>query len=739
MPRYLAIVDSKKLQNLLLSGEIYISPIELKELDSSIPFDYEYFDLIEDNWVMEELSDKIFLILGIKHERDISKGLYASACEIEFLVAINNESKKTLEDLYPGFIFEILDTNFLNKYLDFVVRREASLGAVACAILLGLVEAPEVINNNTLLELVPTIPNDLLIGLVLKAKNIPFYKATYNDRTLLSLVINYQRTLNYPKGDIGYCFDMLEIYHYAKYREDVNEPSQATPSISNNDKYEKLMQIYQNNPDISLANAIELIKKEPVLQPFYNTINNISGHMAYVLFFFTKAKDKINKQGVSWSLISNIGSELTSLEEKEGLAVRLGGYLGFRSLSKVLFESLQLPIFVSYKDNLDYKLENIAENLSENEPNLISPLILTEGENIKDTASFINKFILTSAANDHQEEIDSKTENNGKLNNIDNNDFSLKTPLTITNTTNLEISDGYNDDFDPGFGIPPIFGGDFSDFVFVSPTENNQSKKIQQAQILSFKPLNNLSKNTILQPDDTNSLYSKQAVASFGRDYRVNQILYKQKKFAQYEFASTSGIEEALQFGKNFSALNTNELRYAIKKIIDKESPIRKKLVTKRITQICKKLDIALRKPELARINQEIDFVINKSEYYTDPDNFIVHNKKPIYARDRRYIKNNDKNIAKDLKSPENVSLAEILSSYIIIKRYVNMSFANPIPEDIIKELGLSIYPSSKNYQPTINRIQKIIDDFEHPKQESNFSENNKTEYTENLLSQNSV
>lgn len=717
MSKYLAIIDSYRLANIILSGEVTVSSFEIEEFTDPTPPDYLYTDLLEENWTLNNLSDKIFLMVTVLQERDPERGLSISVSEIDFIQTLTQESQNALSNQYPNFIFETVPNKdtVITRFLDFIVRREASLGAVACRILQGLCEAPTPINAATMLEFVPNLPTDLILGLTLKAKNIPFYKTKYNQRTLLSLVITYTRSQNYPKNDLGYCFDMLEIYHYTKNRADLDEPNMDKIRSASN-LYSSLSELLIGKDDISLSEAIDLIKKEPSLQPFFNTINNLSNGMTYVLFHFIKAKDKISQLGVTRSLINNISFELDTIREKEYFSLLLGGHLGFRCLSATLYHSLELPVTVSPRNNLDFQIERESERIIDSEENSVP-------NQMESFSSSENNFQFQNIQFDRLDEKPVKAQTNTALfvshllGNVRgfSNGIDLSTPLPTDPLALMEAANDKSiigasilddDNFDV-FGIDPLLGDGALDFNFLDTSSDNNDNLFLEEVIQEnkqFLELTTTDKSDESIPSITSSHSSNGA--------RSNKVFlginHKQRKVAHYNIAYLRWFTEALEVNRTFESVTANELRTVISSIIKSEAPIRKDLIDKRIQQIAKNIGIVPKKSDITRINQEIAYVISKFDYTVDDEDFVYRTNKPVFARDRTAIPDDTRQL-KELRSAQYVCRKEIIAAFNIIKDYQNLAFAEPSAYDICVLLGLSENTASKSYKSNCIRIEEVL------------------------------
>src|SRR5574344_106619 len=331
--RFIALIDTIKINYLLAQGEVFVGTKELRELDNALPDSIDYTDLLSDNFTFNHNEDKVFLIIGLIEERDADKGLNVSISEIEYLVALTTEASNILEKRYKSLNFEAIPSFIINNFNSIKIRREASMGVGALRVIMNLEqvnledEEPFFICSDNLLDLVNDIPTEIITGLNLKAQNIPYYETNREDTT----------------------------------------PPNIEKITFRKDIYDALTAIYNEDPELELADiATKLDQKQEIFGKFINLITNLTqGNNFLVPFVYLKALDKISKFGASRSLIMGIASDLSTIAEKENFAMRLGATLGFKKLASVLYNIQNLPIIKGVLD-----LQDVGNGFEVNDSNL---------------------------------------------------------------------------------------------------------------------------------------------------------------------------------------------------------------------------------------------------------------------------------------------------------------------------------------------------------------------------------
>ena len=325
MSRFLAITDSSKIKSLLACGELYLSPRELVEIYSADPYTADYQNLLEDNFNFKKVTDKIFLLISQKEERETDTGMDVCISEIEYIIALNHHAADLLQSKYPILKFNYLNKKYgiLKNFINFVIRRDCSSGIAVMRILFGLTELPVTLNSYNLLDLSTQPDRELLVAKHLINQRISYYQTGLTYRTMLTLVTMYNRTMNYPKEDMGYVFDMLEIFHYVIDRSDRNPPS-AGSSWLKHPIYSSLIRIYEEKPDMVLEEILFKLKSMPVAEKFLHTVSVLSGGRIDLIFIYLKAKKLIDTAKMSRSVIAGFATMCKDTDERELLASWLG-------------------------------------------------------------------------------------------------------------------------------------------------------------------------------------------------------------------------------------------------------------------------------------------------------------------------------------------------------------------------------------------------------------------------------
>lgn len=345
MSRFLAITDSSKIKSLLACGELYLSPRELVEIYSADPYTADYQNLLEDNFNFKKVTDKIFLLISQKEERETDTGMDVCISEIEYIIALNHHAADLLQSKYPILKFNYLNKKYgiLKNFINFVIRRDCSSGIAVMRILFGLTELPVTLNSYNLLDLSTQPDRELLVAKHLINQRISYYQTGLTYRTMLTLVTMYNRTMNYPKEDMGYVFDMLEIFHYVIDRSDRNPPS-AGSSWLKHPIYSSLIRIYEEKPDMVLEEILFKLKSMPVAEKFLHTVSVLSGGRIDLIFIYLKAKKLIDTAKMSRSVIAGFATMCKDTDERELLASWLGCCLGYSRISSRLYASMDLCI-----------------------------------------------------------------------------------------------------------------------------------------------------------------------------------------------------------------------------------------------------------------------------------------------------------------------------------------------------------------------------------------------------------
>ncbi len=378
MQRFLVVTDSYKLQYLLDNAELYVSPKEILEIDTPLPLKNNYLTLLERNSETFNTNDKIFLIVGIS-DRNSHYGLTLAINEIEFLIAFDKQAAAFHKKKFDFLHFEYLPKNIKHDFYTYKLNKNASLGVAAIKILLGLESAPFTLCNESLLDLTPSIPEEILHGLLINAnKRNLYYECPLSLRTFNTLLISYKRTQNYPLTDIGYCFDLLEIYHYSVNRYDITSPNLKDIEYLH-DMYTVLNNIQEKEPNIRLTEIIDKIIDNDKFKKFFETLNAFTNGLALVPFYYLKALKAFgilfhnitssNNKNIgakfSYQHLTSIASELESIAEKKYFSILIGSIIGFRKLSHTLYSRLTLHILQDFQDK-DTNIEN--ETIDENSP-----------------------------------------------------------------------------------------------------------------------------------------------------------------------------------------------------------------------------------------------------------------------------------------------------------------------------------------------------------------------------------
>jgi hypothetical protein len=694
--RFIALIDTIKINYLLAQGEVFVGTKELRELDNALPDSIDYTDLLSDNFTFNHNEDKVFLIIGLIEERDADKGLNVSISEIEYLVALTTEASNILEKRYKSLNFEAIPSFIINNFNSIKIRREASMGVGALRVIMNLEqvnledEEPFFICSDNLLDLVNDIPTEIITGLNLKAQNIPYYETNLVQRTLLALTINYKRTLNYPNSDIGYFFDMLEIFHYVTNREDTTPPNIEKITFRK-DIYDALTAIYNEDPELELADiATKLDQKQEIFGKFINLITNLTqGNNFLVPFVYLKALDKISKFGASRSLIMGIASDLSTIAEKENFAMRLGATLGFKKLASVLYNIQNLPIIKGVLD-----LQDVGNGFEVNDSNL-------SDEDGKDLPLHTESFDVSEVK--HIDYVNNTIEQ--IINTIGHptpNDINSQGAVNdqINKTPDIAISENVNNTI----GITPLLSDSSIDFM----SEFDGNDYSNTATIYNFKLYTSNSINKTINAKHKRKEQNSNCCAKRIKLFD-SSIALKQKKITNYMISNLAGFTQYLEINPNFTATNPKEIQAAITSLIKNEAPINRTLIISRFKYFCKLANPQSRfaRAEKAKVEQELNYVLKNNTNFFVENDFIYKQNSPVYVRFRGYSELN-KALKTELRKAKNISSKEIVATYNLLIQFGNLGLTDPTANEVAAAIGIN--ESAENVSYIENLLKELQD-----------------------------
>ncbi len=654
MSRFLAIIDTLRLQNLINTANIYVGAHELSVLTKPLPETDNYIDLLKENTVYpENYESKVFLIITLKDEREYSSGLFVSISEIEYLVALDNIAQDKLSQSWTAFHFEALPDNFLekNQYEKFIIQKDAKLGSAAAAVLLGTVRPPEILSEEELMKIALPISDGILTGRMLTNHKTPWWHTGLEDRSLMGLVTSYRRNkeFNYPKTDIGYCYDIAEIFHYLINRTDVTSPINNKGNFSK-EILRELEELYQKAPEDEIQDQMEALYHKPHYQKVINVINNLSHGNAQPIFFYFKAVDIIRNKGWQQNAISDLASWFSTPEERLEFASIIGASVGHKVLGTALYKFLVLDIIRDCED-----------------PNTC---IANDTENFPDGELKDDNFL--------------------QVENTDSNEIDASVDEKAEETSNeeelpaLANSDGEDNDS----GLPPVFS---EADIFTSFIDNEQNLVANnpgtEAEIIS------LNQNTVKNNES---------------DLPVEPVT-NQKRIRNYRLTNLDAFKQLLDENKNFMVIDDNAINNCISLIIETEAPIKKELIVARLKLVCRRSKVSFRKDkELARTENLISEIIKNEQLRTDKEGFIYAPKRLAFVRSRKDSQN-DETVMNSLKQAKNISVAEILAAFYILKKGIGtLGIDNCTPLDIMEILGLPTKGSGVD--ESFARIKDVID-----------------------------
>src|SRR5574344_1006981 len=655
--RFIALIDTIKINYLLAQGEVFVGTKELRELDNALPDSIDYTDLLSDNFTFNHNEDKVFLIIGLIEERDADKGLNVSISEIEYLVALTTEASNILEKRYKSLNFEAIPSFIINNFNSIKIRREASMGVGALRVIMNLEqvnledEEPFFICSDNLLDLVNDIPTEIITGLNLKAQNIPYYETNREDTT----------------------------------------PPNIEKITFRKDIYDALTAIYNEDPELELADiATKLDQKQEIFGKFINLITNLTqGNNFLVPFVYLKALDKISKFGASRSLIMGIASDLSTIAEKENFAMRLGATLGFKKLASVLYNIQNLPIIKGVLD-----LQDVGNGFEVNDSNL-------SDEDGKDLPLHTESFDVSEVK--HIDYVNNTIEQ--IINTIGHptpNDINSPGAVNdqINKTPDIAISENVNNTI----GITPLLSDSSIDFM----SEFDGNDYSNTATIYNFKLYTSNSINKTINAKHKRKEQNSNCCAKRIKLFD-SSIALKQKKITNYMISNLAGFTQYLEINPNFTATNPKEIQAAITSLIKNEAPINRTLIISRFKYFCKLANPQSRfaRAEKAKVEQELNYVLKNNTNFFVENDFIYKQNSPVYVRFRGYSELN-KALKTELRKAKNISSKEIVATYNLLIQFGNLGLTDPTANEVAAAIGIN--ESAENVSYIENLLKELQD-----------------------------
>ncbi len=639
MSRYLAITNSDRLRELLDCGEIYLSPREIDEISTADPYAADYQELLEANFSFTRADEKVFLLISLLEERDAEDGLDVSVSEIEFLIALNRQGAALLKERYPLLKFGFLSKRMgvIENFVNYIIRRKCAAGIACMRALFGLCRLPVTLNSYNLLDLSGDPRRELVVARHLKLKNIPYHATNFASRTLLTMMSLYRRTLDYPAGDIGYVFDMLEIYHYAAERSDRAAPRADAPWLRNA-VYRRLEEICRENPALQLEEIVYRIADLPECKNFLRTLKALSGEEPYILFIYLKAVGIIAAHGLDRSIAARVGALCRDAGERESLASWLGSLFSENHIIPAVYELADAHIFEdSRAETLPGPGDEIIRSFEEyrEEPEPAGPAGSGDAAPPAEAARAAPAPAAPSgsaspatpgetaakppAPQPPGTELPAANDENGAPAGREGPGESAgggRVRLTGSDLANISFTSPDGDDF----GIGSIMPEGFFDFYLDRPGSAEPAPA--EAGAPGFELI---------------SLFGgsgEAAAGAFGEPPGVTVCLGQRRPDA-YVYAYLDGFVQALTVRPDFSALSTDEIDTAVAAVITAEAPVSKKCVVKRVASICRRTRASFSLTHRYRLLREITHMIEKMRCAVDAEDFIYLPGMQVRARRR--------------------------------------------------------------------------------------------------------
>ncbi len=708
--RYLAFIDSDKLHDLFCRACVVASKSEYKVITGQLADVIEYNTLVAANYCYQRNEDKVFLIADAIPPMERTSELVIYLPQIQFLICLDEQSEAILEHKYPAFIFKSLPSYLLISFIGIKVHHNASMGISALRMICGL-DTIEPDRSMLKLQENRIIPPDLLTGLSLKEQNVPYYQTSLEHKTLLSLTANYQRTQNYPNEDIGFVYDLLEIYYYLSNRSNTEVPSQE---LLDPCALSALNEIYQHFPTLSVVELAPYIARDIRLQRFYNIICTLTAENCFLIpLLHLKGMTIANNINCTQQQLTELINVLPTLAMRENLAVRLGSCLGFEKLARLLYINTSIPILDNSKIMLSSTASNIdAVNGMTAKSNITSANSITD-DNMLDTLPSLEQNLALMP---------------GMMPKM------LVAPTDMTaqqrasnDQTNPTPDIGFTDAGDEQFGIEPLIRDDAWD-LFTATTLNNNNEQhdaqleehqqaqasqvIQLSNFMQYNPsitvsCNNSNAKHTSSKNSSNASDNKTATESYRPlvIYTV-KIANRQKKISDYIITNLVWFKQSLAISQNLASLTPEEILKALTNIINTQAPITIDLLFTFFKHMCRNSNPVLPFTRLqkAKLEHELNYILNADDRYYIKDGFIYRHNKPVFVRFRGNI-NISGALKKKIRAVNNVSDTEIVACYNFLIKNSNLS-VEPVAKDILTTLGLA--ETKMNLKVLDQRLQHI-------------------------------
>lgn len=158
-----------------------------------------------------------------------------------------------------------------------------------------------------------------------------------------TLMLSYDRYAPYPKGSVGYFFDVIELFCYHRRP----ELGYSASVIEKTDIYKKINKL-SPKPRIELIE--EKIKSEPFTQQCDEFYRMKNGHL--VPFFFFYLRDKLCNSYSYFAISESINKmKEYNLKAFNKASIFIGGFFGYEKFYDDYYTKLNLPILKSTNEN----------------------------------------------------------------------------------------------------------------------------------------------------------------------------------------------------------------------------------------------------------------------------------------------------------------------------------------------------------------------------------------------------
>ena len=435
-----------------------------------------------------------------------------------------------------------------------------------------------------------------------------------------------------------------------------------------------------------------------------------------------KAISQVRGKGKRWDqkFITGLATWLSNDREKECFATILGASLGFEKLSLPLYRFLSINIISDCEDPntcIAGSTGRLEDDNFLNVDDFDRDSALTTAEQDDDGSGGDAAASPGNAGVCHNEEekaapdADPWSSSPGECSFLDYRNYSQT--MGDGNPELLNVFSIRTSENDQAFDLPEFINTDdtFNDFMSdeEEPGTVPEDRVFRGGDLPETTPVSAAILDIGSSWKETPEAAEKKPDNSFAAMFPV-PFVTGQKSIPSYRRASLDALSQALQITHNMSEISDAELRDSVLSLIETEAPVRNEFVLARFRLIARRNKTPFREgQEELKIQNLINQVITENGYITDGEGFIYRRKIFVHARSRNLADSRgDSTVSDYLRSPENISRAEIAAAYYVAKTSGNLLINDITIQDIVDIFHLR--SRGEKAQEALKRIQDVMD-----------------------------